>query len=177
MNAGSALSSIGVSQLACAVLLSCAACTDTVSPEDSQASCPVPQGEFGASDCAWLSGRAIDISGKPIVGLGIRVDSVDQQRYVFGSNSTVTGEDGRFEVVVLRYDPAILTTHVDSATVPIKGYLHDSAPGPGEPEDLRAVVTMSMAPMGEPVEITKGDLLFVPLGGGESARPGQVRDH
>jgi hypothetical protein len=134
-----------------------------VSPEAEDQPCPPPQGEFDASDCAWVRGRAVDVLGQPLVGIGLRVDSVDEESYAFASKSTVTAADGHFELVVERLDPARREMHVDSATVPIKGYLHDPSPNPKAVEDLRAVVLMFMAPLGKPVRATEGDFVFAPV--------------
>jgi hypothetical protein len=135
------------------------ACTQSTSPSASQSPCPPPQGEVPPADCAFLVARAIDPSGAPLAGLGVRVDSFILGGYAYASNSATTKTAGSFHLLVYRVNRLQPPASTDTATVGIKAYA-DPAPSAGRVPLAQAYIQLQFAPLGTLVDTTRGVLTF-----------------
>ena len=142
-------------------IVATAACHAAASPRRADVRCPQATAEFPPHACAIVRGRAVDRAGRPIVSLGVRVDSFVRERgYAYASDGAQTGPDGRFELTVLRINELTPPTSPDTATVEIKA-TPGRVPPPGVAAVARAAVYMRFAPLGARVEPTLvGDVVF-----------------
>lgn len=98
------------------------------------------------------------MGGQILAGLPIRVDSVVGANYYYASNATVSGSDGRFNLVVVRENRLKPPADPDTATVELKAYA--TTPRPRDNAIARAPVLMNFAPMGQPVKPSVVEAVF-----------------
>jgi hypothetical protein len=85
---------------------------------------------------------------------------IRERGYAYVSGGTQTGDDGRFELTVLRINEFIPPTTPDTATIEIKA-IPGAVPPPGFAAATRAAVHMRFARMDSRVEPTMaGSVVF-----------------
>lgn len=131
------------------------ACGSLISPDPLQeVRCPTSRSEFPPVACALLRGVVRDSTGRPLPGLGIRVDSfIPMAGYIYSSSPTTTDPSGSFSLKVNRQSHLILPASPDTASVEVKFY-KDRTPLPHTVGFAARLVRMSFAPLGALVDST-----------------------
>lgn len=135
-------------------------CGDTLVDPAQEDRCPLPQGEFGPTDCAIVRGVARDLNGQLLRMVPIRVDSViPLVAYVYASALATTDDQGAFTLTVFRASRLTPITNPDTATVELKAYDHPN-PNPRDIPMAKAPVRMTFAELGKPVTPTIVEAVF-----------------